>query len=96
MHPPKHLLSVTSGPDGDCVTLHADIAGLEYLRSKIDQLLEKLKVGHCDHEHLRTVDWAGGELSNSMLDTERQKGHQVVHQVELLVWTQEWKDKHGL
>ena len=96
MHEPSHLLSVTASPEGDVVTIHADIAGLEFLRATVDRLLSKLQTGQCDHDHLRTTDWAGDELSKSMLITERDSGHSTVHHLEVLAWTAEWKEKHGL
>jgi Immunity protein 32 len=96
MQEPSHLLSVTTSAEGDVVTIHGDIAGLEFLRATVDRLLSKLQTGQCDHDHLRTSDWAGDELSKSMLSTERDSGHNTVHHLEVLAWTDEWKEKHGL
>lgn len=90
------LLSVTTGPDGDLVTLHGDQAGLELLRDRLTALLDRLAAGECDHAHLRSPDWAGFELTTTMLDGERHQGHSPVHHLEVFAWTSEWRSKHGL
>lgn len=94
--PPSYLLSVTSAPTGDTVTIHADKDGLLELRTRIDSLLSKLDREASDHEHLRSAEWAGFELSTSMLASERANGHQTVHHVEIYAWTPEWKKHHDL
>lgn len=94
--PPNYLLSVTSASSGDTVTIHADRDGLLALRARLDSLLAKLDRDASDHEHLRSVEWAGFELSTSMLASERANGHQAVHHVEIYAWSPEWKAHHGL
>jgi hypothetical protein len=96
MEQPHYLLSVTSGSEGEVVTLHADRQGLAFLRSRLDALLESLESGECDHEHFRSADWAGFELSTSMLPGERDAGHRSVHHLQVFAWTDEWKAKHSL
>lgn len=93
---PKYLLSVTSVSSGDTVTIHADKAGLLVLRERLDVLLAKLDRDSSDHEHLRSAEWAGFELSTSMLASERAHGHQTVHHVEIYAWSPEWKEHHKL
>jgi hypothetical protein len=96
MKQPQYLLSVSSGSAGEVVTIHADRQGLEFLRSRLDALLESLDDGACDHEHFRSSDWAGFELTTSMLASERQAAHRSVHHLQVFVWTDEWKSKHAL
>lgn len=96
MYEPPYLLSVTSGSDGQSATVHADRDGLEFLRNRLDALLKSLDAGECDHEHLRSADCAGFELTTSMLASEREDNHCSVHHVEVYAWTQEWKSNHLL
>jgi hypothetical protein len=96
IEPPNYLSSVTSASGGDTVTIHADKEGLLALRARLDGLLAKLDRGDSDHEHLRSADWAGFELTTSMLASERTHGHQTVHHVEIYAWSPRWKGHHGL
>ena len=96
MDKPKHLLSVVTEPDGDVVYIHADRAGLEHLRKTVDRLIKRLEKGECDHDHLHSPDWAGSELSTSMLQQEKDAGCKSVHHVKIYSWNDEWKTKHGL
>ncbi len=96
MTSPDHLLSVTTSPGGDIVTIHGDLAGIMSLRDSLNTLLTRLSQGECDHKHFRSPDWAGFELSTSMLTAEQQAGHITVHHLEVLAWSPEWKVKHGL
>jgi hypothetical protein len=90
------LLSVVTEPGGDVVYVHADLSGLKKLRSSIDAMITKLECGSCDHDHLRTEDWAGYELTTTMLESEKNKGCTQVHHVKLYAWNTEWKNKHEL
>lgn len=90
------LLSVVTNSDGDTVYLHADLSGLRELRSSINRLINALEKGECEHDHFRSEDWAGYELTTSMLETEKQKGYKQVHHIKLYAWTDEWKVKHNL
>jgi hypothetical protein len=96
IEPPDHLLSVVTEPSGDVVYIHADMAGLEYLRDVIDRLLEKLAKGESDHDHFHSNDWAGWDLTTSMLASEKDTGCKTVHHVKIYSWNKEWKEKHGL
>ncbi|MDK6078809.1 Imm32 family immunity protein [Massilia varians] len=96
IEPPNYLLSVTSTRSGDAVTVHVDKEGLLALRARLDVLLAKLDGDASDHEHLRSAEWAGFELTTSMLASERTHGHQTVHHVEIYAWSPEWKEHYGL
>lgn len=90
------LLSVVTEPDGNVVYIHADLSGLMKLRESIDRMIGALKRGECDHDHLMSEDWAGYELTATILDSECTKGCRQVHHVKLYAWNDEWKAKHGL
>lgn len=94
--PPDHLLSVVSAPEGDAIHIHADRAGLEFLRDSINHLLGKLAQGKPDHEHSYSPDWGGWQLSTTMLPAEKDEGCKTVHHVKLYSWDGEWKKKYGL
>jgi hypothetical protein len=96
IEPPNYLLSVTSASSGDTVTIHADKEGLLALRARIDGLLIELDKDASDHEHLRSVEWAGFELTTSMLDSERTRGHQTVHHLKIYAWSPAWRKHHAL
>ena len=68
------LLSVVSTPDGDVVYVHADLSGLLKLRESIDQMIQQVTAGECEHDHLMSEDWAGYELTTTMLRTESDEG----------------------
>jgi len=90
------LLSVVTKPDGDVVCVHTDLSGLKRLQKSIESMIKTLESGDCDHDHLRTEDWAGYELTASMLESERKMGCTQVHHVTLYAWNSEWKNKHEL
>lgn len=92
----SHLLSVATDPDGDVVYIHADLKGLELLRKSIDRLIHHLVNGKADHDHFHSPEWAGDELTTSMLLSEKEAGCKSVHHVKVYAWTDEWKEKHGL
>lgn len=90
------LLSVVTSQEGDTVYVHADLSGLKKLRTSIDSMISKLEVGECDHDHLRSEDWAGYELTTTMLEQEKAEGCNQVHHVKFYAWNTDWKNKHDL
>ncbi|MEH6631181.1 MAG: Imm32 family immunity protein [Halopseudomonas aestusnigri] len=96
MNEKPELLSVVTEPDGDQVYVHVDLSGLKKLRSTIDSMISKLESDECDHDHLRSKDWAGYELTTSMLESEKTNSCTQVHHVKFYAWNAEWKKKHGL
>lgn len=96
MTTPTYLLSLTTATDGDAVTVHGDREGLLVLRDALDKLLAQLSHGECDHAHLRSNDWAGLELTTTMLDKEQRAGCVNVHHLQICAWTPQWREMHGL
>jgi hypothetical protein len=87
-------LSVVVEKTGDVVHVHADKAGLDHLSRAIETLRASLERGECDHVHLMSNSWGGFDLTETRLDSESSASQ--VHHLEILAWTQEWKEKHQL
>jgi len=94
MRPPPGLLSVVAAETGDIVHIHADAAGLAHLAQAIELLRASLDRGECDHVHLMSNAWGGFDLTESKLQSEGSSSQ--VHHLEILAWTQEWKERHEL
>ena len=90
------LLSVSTASEGDVVYIHTDLSGLKKLQESINSMIDNLENGTCDHDHLRSEDWAGYELTTTMLESEKANNCKQVHHVKLYAWNEEWKNKHGL
>ncbi|WP_160298921.1 Imm32 family immunity protein [Chromobacterium vaccinii] len=90
------LLSVCSNSTGDEVHIHANIQGLTILQNAISNLQQKLIAGQCDHEHFRSSEWAGFELTVTMLESEIKSDCKQVHHLEVFAWTDEWREKSDL
>lgn len=91
MKTPERVLSVTHA--GDEVSIHADIAGLDFLIGRLQSIRNKLAHDECEHEHLMTESWGGWDLSESI--GPKRDGWTLVHHVQLNGWTAEWAAKHG-
>lgn len=92
----EHVLSVATNPDGDIVHVHGDLEGLKLLHEMLGRMIVSLGSGRCDHDHLRSEEWAGAELSVSMLESEKSEGYRQVHHVKLFAWNDERRKKHGV
>ena len=90
------MLSIVADANGDVVYLHADLAGLEALEQAIASLRQHVANDECEHSHLFSKAWGGGELTESMLSQEQASGCRQVHHLKLYGWSQEWAHKHGL
>jgi hypothetical protein len=90
------LLSLVTTPDGHTVHLHGDLVGLQLLHRRIGHLIDRLSREECDHDHFRSPDWAGWDLSTSMLQSEKAAECEQVHHLKVFAWTNEWKEKNGL
>jgi len=75
-----HMLTFERGDDDQSLVVHGDEQGLTLLRDTIDRLVRRTRPGHFDHQHMKTPDWGGNELSN-----ERQGG-ELIHHVEIYCW----------
>ncbi|MCP3875774.1 MAG: hypothetical protein GY699_21800, partial [Desulfobacteraceae bacterium] len=91
-----YLLSVTTEKDGDIVYIHADKNGLEFLENTIRRLRANLEKDECDHDHLFTEAWAGDELTETMIEKEKQDNCNQVHHVKIYSWTDVWAKKHKI
>ena len=89
------LLSFVTDSDGDRVSIHADKKGLGLLIKELTWLRQKLDADECNHTHLRSPDWAGNELTTSKLEGQEAEAN-IVHDVKIYGWNDEWKKKHGL
>lgn len=91
----KHLLSFVTDEDGNQVSIHVDLAGLEFLLNELGNIKKQLEANDCPHSHLFTEEWGGDELSNTKLANQDNEKNQV-HQVKIYGWNEEWKLKHKL
>lgn len=91
----KHLLSFVTDENGEHVSIHADLAGVEFLISELEYIKEKLEANECPHSHLFTEEWGSDELSSTKLATQSTEKNQV-HHVKIYGWNDEWKVKHKL
>jgi hypothetical protein len=71
------MLTFELTPDGDELEVHFDSHGAEELMKYLRKAVE-----HSDHQHLMTLQWGGGEL------TEEVQGefNKLIHHVKLMVW----------
>ena len=92
---PGYLLSIVC-EGGEQVCIHADEAGLKHLARSLDRLLASLQKGECPHDHMFADDWAGDELTSTMLAGERDAGCSQVKHLKICGWTAEWKNEYGL
>jgi len=91
MAKPEYTLTFVADGKGQ-LKVHADAKGLAVLISSLERLKKKVEAGECDHDHLFTDAWAGGELSESL---GCENDGELVHHVKLYGWTEEWAKKHG-
>ncbi len=89
------LLSFVTDDNGDRVSIHVDKKGLDLLIKELTWLRQKLEVDECNHTHLRSPDWAGDELTTTKLKGQEAEVN-IVHDVKIYGWNDEWRTKHGL
>ena len=90
------MLSVVTQHDGDVVHIHADAEGLALLEKTVSFLKRGLEAGKCEHDHLFSLAWGGQDLTETMLQQERESNCKQVHHVKLFAWPAEWKERHAL
>jgi hypothetical protein len=92
MSQPDYILNLTQD-DGGVVHLHGDAAGLDTLIAKLSHIRAQIDQGICEHDHLKSADWGGDELSTK--NGISAEGHTLVQHLKLFGWTDEWAEKHG-
>lgn len=82
----KFMLTFENDPEGEKLDVHADIEGLQYLRSVIDGLIEQSERVGSEHVHLMTEEWGGpgGGLSGD----KQHPDNQLFNQVKIFCWGQ--------
>jgi len=90
------VLSIVTDHGGDVVHVHADADGLAQLEKTIAFLKRGLEAGKCEHDHLFSESWGGWELTETMLQQERESNCKQVHHVKLFAWPTEWRERHAL
>ena len=90
------MLSIVSESNGDVVHIHGDLAGLEALEQALRRVREQVAAGVCEDNHLFSNSWGGKDLTETMLESERETGARQVQHLKLFGWTDEWSVKHGL
>ena len=66
--------------DAETLSIHGDEAGLRGLQQAIARLVDGTKPGHFDHDHLKTPNWGGVEL------TDESQGGTPIQHVKLYCW----------
>lgn len=90
-----HLLSFATDRTGSMVSVHADLAGVRYLISQLEEIRDLLIENDCPHTHLFSGAQNSGELTTTKLTDHRDEVTVVSH-VKIYGWNAEWAVKHGL
>lgn len=90
-----YLLSVVSNSDGDMVSIHLDLKGVENLIAELESLKDVLLKNENEHTHLFSEDWGGYHLTTTKLEHQEVEVNQV-HHVKIYAWNDEWKHKYKL
>jgi hypothetical protein len=77
---PDYMLTFELNEDKDEILIHGDEKGLRSLIENLERLLASTEDGHFNHEHLKTPEWGGDELSS-----ESQSGT-VLNHVKIHCW----------
>jgi hypothetical protein len=76
----SRLLTFEYDRKAETIEIHGDEEGLKSLIQALEKLIVNTKEGHFNHDHLKTVSWAGNELS------EEPKSAELVHHVKVYCW----------
>lgn len=62
----EHMLTfeLHRDPQGSTLCVHGSPEGLELLANTILHLVKNTKEGYFDHDHLKTENWGGSELTS--------------------------------
>lgn len=95
-HSRQHLLSFVSDQTGQYVAIHVDLRGVDILIEQLQRLKSDLELNECPHTHLFVSKTHGyRELTDTKL-SEQDTEVNVVRQVKIYGWNEEWARKNGL
>ena len=73
-------LTVELEENGTIVAIHGNELGLRAPLKAIGKLIVNTKAGACEHDHLKTHEWGGTELSS------QPQGGTLVNHLKLYCW----------
>jgi hypothetical protein len=95
-HSRQHLLSFATDRSGQYVAVHVDLRGVDILIEQLQHIKRDLELNECPHTHLFVAKTHGyRELTDTKLASQENEVN-VVHQVKIYGWNEEWARKHGL
>ena len=89
-----HLLAFVIDKERDLLSIHLDLAGLDYLISQLEHIRKKLIKNEVEHCHFFSEEWGDGALSISTMGKVSDEGTPI-HQINVYGWTDEWVERHG-
>ena len=90
----QHLLSFVTDATGGYVAVHLDLRGVNILIEELQNLKRELELNDCPHTHLFGYS-AGDKLTKTKLSSQENEVN-IVHQVKIYGWNEEWAWKHQL
>ena len=85
---PQHLLSFVTNESGNMVSIHADLAGVEFMIQELEYLRDQIAKEDCPHTHLFSIGTPTDELSATKLSNQKNEVQMVGH-VKIYGWTDE-------
>lgn len=82
-----HLLAFVKDKEHDLISIHFDLAGLDYFISQLQQVRTKLSTNEVEHSHFFSKEWGDGALSISTQGEIPDDGV-TIHQVNAYGWTE--------
>ena len=79
-----HLLTFELLKDLKQIEIHGDAEGLRLLARILDRLADQSEAGGQDHDHLKSSEWAGWELTTDLQS--KDDSTQAIHHVKVLAW----------
>jgi hypothetical protein len=90
-----YLLSFVTNDSGTFLSIHADLNGISALIDALNELKMQLAQDDCPHTHLWPRRGYGPYLTTSKLDSQDGEDN-VIQQVKIYGWNEEWAVRHGL
>lgn len=90
-----YLLSFVTNTGGGYLAIHADLKGITLLIDELESLRRCLEANDCPHTHLFSTACGNGELTTTKLSDQPHENN-IVHQVKIYGWNEEWAILHGL